>query len=85
MYVAPIHTRLTGDRSRPLTHNQPPNPPPAPATRPTGFEAVRPTLVQYEKEQKSFAVNKHAKLPEAEKAIVQEAWGDYFEFYGYEK
>lgn len=46
---------------------------------------MRPALAQYEAEQKSFTVNKHPALPEAERAVVQEAWGDYFEKYGYEK
>lgn len=90
-----------------------------------GFDKVRPSLEQYEKEQvrpslspslpphtftsisdwhwtdptpplvlvplslqplqKTFAVNKHESLPEEERAVVREAWGDYFDFYGYEK
>jgi hypothetical protein len=76
------------------TQHHAPLPPPPPPPPPPKTNAKHAPLNPYphpppthtkNTHKKSFTVNKHASLGEEERAVVAEAWGDYFSFYGYEK
>ena len=48
------------------------------------FDSAEPAIRQWvENEHRSYQTNKHSLSPEQE-ALIQDAWQDYFQRYGYE-